>query len=127
MSIFIQLGANKQIRSPEVLRGGASTEPRSWLPSGRYTVRQNYNARASPQLSVTLAVEVRLKPGSTTRFDTISKFVRQYLEQDEQIYIPSVLEGWQPQTVLSQNVELIRVAESSAYSSCLVMTTTRAN
>lgn len=60
-----------------------------------------------------MIVEVRLKPESTARFDTISKFVGQYLEQDEQIYIPSVLEGWQSQSVLSQNVEVIRAAESS--------------
>jgi hypothetical protein len=61
----------------------------------------------------TLAVEVRLKSDSTARFNTISKLVRQCLEQDEQIYLPSTLEGWQSNSMLEQNVELIRVTESS--------------
>ncbi|KAF8318230.1 hypothetical protein DL93DRAFT_2076246 [Clavulina sp. PMI_390] len=66
-------------------------------------------------------IEVRLKPTSTARFDTISKFVAQFLEQDEQIYIPSTLEGWQSQTVLSQNIDLIRVAESTYQQNVLMV------
>lgn len=58
-------------------------------------------------------VEVRLKLESTARFDTISKFVHQTLEQDEQIYLPSSIGGWDSHPVLSQNVELIRATESS--------------
>lgn len=60
-------------------------------------------------------VEVRLKPESTARFDTISKVVKQYLEQDEQIYVPSTLEGWTSQPILAQNIKVIRAAESSEF------------
>lgn len=58
-------------------------------------------------------VEVRLTPECTARFSTISKFVRQYLEQDELIYVPSTLDGWQTQPLLAQNVEEIRATETS--------------
>jgi pachytene checkpoint protein 2 len=57
-------------------------------------------------------VEVRLKPASTARFDTISELVKELLEQDETLYIPSILSGWETHRVLRQNVELITASES---------------
>ncbi|KAF9519537.1 hypothetical protein BS47DRAFT_1336978 [Hydnum rufescens UP504] len=64
-------------------------------------------------------IEVRLKPTSTARFDTISELVKELLEQDETLYIPSVLSGWETHRVLRQNVEIITASESSCPSHVL--------
>ncbi|KAF8338971.1 thyroid receptor-interacting protein 13 [Cantharellus anzutake] len=58
-------------------------------------------------------IEVRLKPESTARFDTIATFVRHHLEQDEQIYLPSCVGGWDSHPVLGQNVEFMKATEST--------------
>ena len=59
------------------------------------------------------AVEVRLKPRASARFDTVRKFVQTFVRSHDRLGIPSVLEGWHDIPELSSSVEDINICESS--------------
>lgn len=69
--------------------------------------------RISRNYADATAVEVRLKPGSTARIDTLRKNVKQHLELDAAIYLPSEITGWQSNSILREHVEAIYACESS--------------
>lgn len=67
----------------------------------------------SQQCTDATTVEVRLKPGSTARIDTLRRYVKQHLELDESIYLPSEITGWESNSILREHVEAIYACETS--------------
>ncbi|KAF9468935.1 P-loop containing nucleoside triphosphate hydrolase protein [Collybia nuda] len=61
----------------------------------------------------TVHIEVRLKPRTSTRFETIRSLVRTYLTSFERIGLPSTLDGWQDTPELASSIEKIVASESS--------------
>ncbi len=110
------MSCNGDARSTSPMDVQLPSSQHKWLVHSMSRIPHNLETESLTERFV-LAVEVRLKLESTARFDTISKFVHQTLEQDEQIYLPSSIEGWDSHPVLSQNVELIRATESSKHQS----------
>ncbi|KDQ20630.1 hypothetical protein BOTBODRAFT_124328 [Botryobasidium botryosum FD-172 SS1] len=62
----------------------------------------------------TVHIEVRLKPVSTARIDTLRKCIKQFIEQDVSIYFGSRITGWDSNAILKQYVEAIYASESPA-------------
>ncbi|KAG9014973.1 hypothetical protein FRB94_007045 [Tulasnella sp. JGI-2019a] len=58
-------------------------------------------------------IEVRLKPTSSALVDVIRRHVKQHISSDETLLLPSIITGWEGQSLLYQNVELIRASEST--------------
>ncbi|KAI6003833.1 P-loop containing nucleoside triphosphate hydrolase protein [Pisolithus albus] len=76
-------------------------------------------ANGSPVLW-TVHVEVRLAPKSRRRVDIIQNLVREFIQSSyERLSLPSVLRGWDVDSVLASSVERIAVAESSCPASSL--------
>ncbi|KIK30518.1 hypothetical protein PISMIDRAFT_5913 [Pisolithus microcarpus 441] len=68
----------------------------------------------------TVHVEVRLAPKSRRRVDIIQNLVREFIQSSyERLSLPSVLRGWDVDSVLASSVERIAVAESSCPASSL--------
>ncbi|KAI6034290.1 P-loop containing nucleoside triphosphate hydrolase protein [Pisolithus microcarpus] len=66
------------------------------------------------------SVEVRLAPKSRRRVDIIQNLVREFIQSSyERLSLPSVLRGWDVDSVLASSVERIAVAESSCPASSL--------
>jgi hypothetical protein len=66
------------------------------------------------------AVEVRVSPRTTARFDTIKRLVLAYITSSfDRISLPSALEGWEDDPDLASCVERIVAAESACPSSSL--------
>lgn len=70
-------------------------------------------------LSSLLLVEVRLRPKTATRHDTIRNLVHTYLNSFERLGLPSTLDGWQDIPDLALSVERIVASESPCPSSTL--------
>ncbi|KAG8865286.1 hypothetical protein FRB96_000176 [Tulasnella sp. 330] len=64
-------------------------------------------------------IEVRLKPTSSALVDLVRKHVKQHISSDETLLLPSIITGWEVQSLLYQNVELIRASESTCPHSSL--------
>ncbi|PVG00026.1 AAA-domain-containing protein [Serendipita vermifera] len=60
-----------------------------------------------------LHVEVRLKKRSTARVDFIKQVVLEHLSQDNTLFVPSVITGWESEVRLRENVERIAACETS--------------
>jgi hypothetical protein len=67
----------------------------------------------APRLSGPSSVEVRVKPTSSGLVDNIRNAVKKFMLQDEKIYLPSVVTGWEKEPQLNKHVDLIKITESS--------------
>ena len=66
------------------------------------------------------AVEVRVTPNATSRFDTIRNAVHSYLTTSlSDIYLPSVIEGWEDVPLLASSIERITASECPCPTSSL--------
>lgn len=65
-----------------------------------------------PDPSYIVHVEVRLKRKSTARVDFIKELILEHLSQDETIFVPSDVTGWESEPRLAQNVERISACET---------------
>lgn len=62
----------------------------------------------------TVHVEVRLKQQSTARVDFIKDLVMEHLMQDDTIFVPSEITGWEMESRMEQNVQRITACETSS-------------
>ncbi len=70
--------------------------------------------------SIFPAVEVRVLPTATARFDTIRNAVQKYIASSfSHIYLPSTLQGWEDVPLLASSVDRILASESSCPSPSL--------
>ena len=60
----------------------------------------------------TVHVEVRLKKRSTARVDFIKQLVLDHLSQDDILFVPSDITGWESEARLEQNVDRIAACET---------------
>jgi hypothetical protein len=60
----------------------------------------------------TVHVEVRLKKRSTARVDFIKQLVLDHLSQDDTLFVPSDITGWESEARLEQNVDRIAACET---------------
>ena len=60
-------------------------------------------------------VEVRLKRQSTARVDVIKQLVLDHLSQDDTLFVPSDITGWELEPRLQQNVDRIAACETCEY------------
>ncbi|KAL4076036.1 P-loop containing nucleoside triphosphate hydrolase protein [Scleroderma yunnanense] len=68
----------------------------------------------------TVHVEVRLAPKSRRRVDIVQSLVRDFIHSSyERLSLPSVLHGWDANSVLASSVERIALAESACPASSL--------
>ena len=66
------------------------------------------------------AVEVRVTANATSRFDTIRNAVHSYLTTSlSDIYLPSVIEGWEDVPLLASSIERIAASECPCPTSSL--------
>jgi hypothetical protein len=63
----------------------------------------------------TVHVEVRLKKRSTARVDFIKQLVLDHLSQDDTLFVPSEITGWESEARLEQNVDRIAACETCEY------------
>jgi hypothetical protein len=63
-------------------------------------------------LVYTVHVEVRLKRKSTARMDFIKHLVLDYLSQDDTLFVPSDIMGWEKDSRLVENVERMAACET---------------
>lgn len=67
--------------------------------------------------SLSSSVEVRLTQRTSTPFDSIRKLVHQHLTENyENLFMPSVLNGWDSCSTLKNSVEKIVISDSGEYS-----------
>ncbi|KAM5535663.1 hypothetical protein V8D89_010650 [Ganoderma adspersum] len=65
-------------------------------------------------------IEVRVTPNATSRFDTIRNAVHSYLTTSlSDIYLPSVIEGWEDVPLLASSIERIAASECPCPTSSL--------
>jgi hypothetical protein len=60
----------------------------------------------------TVHVEVRLKRKSTARMDFIKQLALEYLSQDDTLFVPSDIMGWEKDSRLVENVESMAACET---------------
>jgi hypothetical protein len=60
----------------------------------------------------TVHVEVRLKRKSTARMDFIKQLVLEYLSQDDTLFVPSDIMGWEKDSRLVENVGRMAACET---------------
>lgn len=60
----------------------------------------------------TVHVEVRLKRKSTARMDFIKQLVLEYISQDDKLFVPGDITGWEKDARLVENVERMAACES---------------
>jgi hypothetical protein len=65
-----------------------------------------------PDILHTVHVEVRLKKRSTARVDFIKQLVLDHLSQDDTLFVPSDITGWESEARLEQNVDRIAACET---------------
>ncbi|KAG6837919.1 hypothetical protein H0H93_008313 [Arthromyces matolae] len=80
---------------------------------------QSNKSKASSKWTV--HVEVRLRPRTATRFDSIRNSVHAFLQNFDRLSLPSVLDGWQDVPELSSSVDRIYVCESACPSHTLAL------
>lgn len=73
----------------------------------------------------TVHVEVRLKKRSTARVDFIKQLVLDHLSQDDVLFVPSDITGWDSEPRLAENVERIAACETCESYRILIALITR--
>jgi hypothetical protein len=81
------------------------------------------STRSEAEELYVLHVEVRLKKRSTARVDFIKQVVLEHLSQDDTLFVPSVITGWESEARLRENVE--RIAACETCKSCTTNCTTK--